>query len=66
MDAGDTEDLVFFDFAKAFDSVNHTLPLALLKSSAVDGLVLSWIKYYLSNRPFSVHIVSVFLRSILS
>ncbi len=39
-------DLVYLDFAKAFDSVNHRFLLAKLKSSGIDGAVLNWIKSY--------------------
>ncbi len=54
LDEGHTVDLVYFDFAKAFDSVNHQFLLAKLKSSAIDGAVLNWIKSYLSNRSYQV------------
>ncbi len=41
------EDLVYLDFTKAFDSVNHRFLLAKLKSSGIEGAVLNWIKLYL-------------------
>ncbi len=43
MDEGHTVDLVYLDFAKAFESVNHRFLLAKLKSSGIDELVLNWI-----------------------
>ncbi len=49
-------DLVYLDFAKAFDSVNHRFLLAKLKASGIDGAVLNWIKSYLSNRSYQVQI----------
>ncbi len=49
-------DLVYLDFAKAFDSVNHQVLLAKLKASGIDGAVLNWIKSYLSNRSYQVQI----------
>ncbi len=49
-------DLVYLDFAKAFDSVNHRFLLAKLKASATDGAVLSWIKSYLTGRSYQVQI----------
>ncbi len=52
-------DLVYLDFAKAFDSVNHRFLLAKLKSSGIDGAVLNWIKSYLSNRSYQVQIDGV-------
>ncbi len=49
-------DLVYLDFAKAFDSVNHRFLLAKLKASGIDGAVLNWIKSYLSSRSYQVQI----------
>ncbi len=56
LDEGHTVDLVYLDFAKAFDSVNHRFLLAKLKSSGIDGAVLNWFKSYLSNRSYQVQI----------
>ncbi len=44
LDEGHTVDLVYIDFDKAFDSVNHRFLLANLKASGIDGTVLNWIK----------------------
>ncbi len=41
LDEGHTVDLVYFNFAKAFDSVNHRFLLAKLKFSDIDGAVLN-------------------------
>ena len=44
-------DVIYFDFAKAFDSVSHDLILKKLKHSyRIDGLMLTFIKSYLKNR----------------
>ena len=44
-------DIVYFDFAKAFDSVSHDLILHKLKHLyGVDGLMLRFIKSYLQGR----------------
>ena len=44
-------DIVYFDFAKAFDSVNHDIILKKLKNHfKVDGLMLKFLKDYLQNR----------------
>ncbi len=50
LDEGHTLDLVYINFAKAFNSVKHRFLLAKLKSSGINGAVLNWIKSYLSNR----------------
>ncbi len=59
LDEGHTVDLVYLDFAKAVDSVNHRFLLAKRKSSGIDGAVLNWIKSYLSNRSYQVQIDGV-------
>ncbi|MCP4459583.1 MAG: reverse transcriptase family protein, partial [Cytophagales bacterium] len=44
-------DIIYFDFAKAFDSVSHDLILKKLKEKfKVDGLMLRFIKAYLEGR----------------
>ena len=44
-------DIVYFDFAKAFDSVSHDLILKKLKNIyGVDGIILRFIKSYLRGR----------------
>ena len=44
-------DVIYFDFAKAFDSVNHDIILNKLKYKfGIDGLLLQFIKAYLQDR----------------
>ena len=44
-------DVIYFDFAKAFDSVNHDIILHKLKHQFnVDGTMLNFLKSYLKNR----------------
>ena len=44
-------DIIYFDFAKAFDTVNHDLILSKLKYQySIDGRMLKFFKSYLSNR----------------
>ena len=44
-------DVVYFDFAKAFDSVNHDIILHKLKNKyGIDGTLLQFIKAYLQDR----------------
>ena len=46
-------DVVYFDFSKAFDSVNHDLILHKLKVFySIDGRLLKFLSYYLRVRPF--------------
>ena len=44
-------DIIYFDFAKAFDSVNHDIILDKLKYQfKIDGLLLKFIISYLKHR----------------
>ncbi|XP_047137111.1 uncharacterized protein LOC124813726 [Hydra vulgaris] len=43
-------DVLFLDFAKAFDKVPHRRLLQKLESYGIEGNVLNWIKAFLSNR----------------
>ena len=44
-------DIIYFDFAKAFDSVSHDLILEKLKNKLkINGLLLKFIKSYLEER----------------
>ena len=43
-------DVVYFDFAKAFDTVPHRRLLKKLEAYGIKGLELDWIKSFLSDR----------------
>lgn len=50
LDDGETVDLIYLDFAKAFDKVPHCRLFKKLEAHGVGGNVLNWIKMWLSNR----------------
>ena len=51
LNSGESIDVVYFDFAKAFDSVNHGIILHKLKYQfGIDGHMLKFIKEYLKGR----------------
>ena len=51
LNANELIDVVYFDFAKAFDSVNHDCILEKLKYQFnIDSLILKFIKEYLKDR----------------
>ena len=51
VDTRSRTDVIYFDFAKAFDSVSHDLILSKLKTNyKVDGLMLNFVKSYLKGR----------------
>ncbi len=56
MDEGHTVDVIYLDFAKAFDSVNHRFHLTKMKSFGLGDVVVRWIEAYLSGRVSRVHI----------
>jgi sarcosine oxidase/L-pipecolate oxidase len=43
-------DILYLDFAKAFDSVDHDILLAKLKTYGVNGNLLNWFTDYLHGR----------------
>ena len=43
-------DVIYLDFAKAFDSVDHNILLAKLDAYGISGNLLSWRSNYLSGR----------------
>ena len=47
---GSVTDVVYLDFAKAFDTVPHSRLLLKLKAYGIDGKVLTWIKAFLTGR----------------
>jgi hypothetical protein len=50
VDEGGAMDVIFLDFAKAFDKVPHKRLAAKLKSHGVKGKVLKWITNWLAGR----------------
>ncbi len=55
IDEGHTVDVIYLDFAKAFDSVNHRFLLTKTKSFGLGDVVVRWIEAYLSGRVSRVH-----------
>ena len=49
MHIGHQTDIIIFDFAKAFDKVNHNKRIHKLKANRVDMLTVEWIEAFLSN-----------------
>lgn len=43
-------DVIYTDFSKAFDSVNHSILLNKLHLCGIFDLLLSWFNSYLSDR----------------
>lgn len=47
---------LFIDLSKAFDTINHSIMIAVLKDLGVTGKYLKWFESYLSDRQFKVKI----------
>lgn len=47
---GDAVDAIYFDFAKAFDTVPHRRLIGKLRSYGISGNILQWIKSFLEDR----------------
>ena len=57
-DQGQISDAVFFDFAKAFDKVQHRPLLLKLNAYGIRGPLLRWISNFLTDRTFQVRVGS--------
>ena len=51
---GANADVIYLDFAKAFDKVSHKILLKKIENLGINGKVLTWLKSFLSNRYQSV------------
>ena len=56
VDLGETVDLVFFDFEKAFDKVSHAVLLTKLHLLGIQGSLLCWIECFLTRRMMRVKV----------
>jgi len=50
LDSGQPVDVIYLDFAKAFDKVPHVRLLQKIKSHGIAGKILTWIEFWLKNR----------------
>ena len=50
LECNDSVDVIYTDFAKAFDSVPHQRLIKNLRSLGVTGKILTWIESFLSDR----------------
>ena len=60
LEKGESVDVIYTDFAKAFDSVPHERLLTKLEGLGVTGNVLAWIRSFLSNRSQCVRVDNEF------
>ena len=50
LNKGACVDMIFFDFAKAFDKVSHTKSVQKLEAYGIDYVLVRWIKAFLTER----------------
>ena len=50
LEEGKDVDVIYIDFSKAFDKVDHNILLTKLRALGVEGKLLSWIESFLKNR----------------
>lgn len=50
MEARSQIDTLYTDFAKAFESVDHTILVSKLNHAGIRGNMLRWFESYLNNR----------------
>ena len=60
VDRGDDVDVIYLDFAKAFDKVPHQRLLAKLHGYGIQGKTHEWIRDFLSNRQQRVVVNGVY------
>lgn len=48
--------ILFIDFKKAFDTLDHNIMVSCLQNIGIRGLCLEWIRNYLKNRSYKVKI----------
>ncbi len=59
-----TVDVIYLNFAKAFDSINGRFVLAKMKSFGLGGIVVRLIESYLSGRVSREHVIGEHWRTI--
>uniref|UniRef100_A0A803YAB9 Reverse transcriptase domain-containing protein n=1 Tax=Meleagris gallopavo TaxID=9103 RepID=A0A803YAB9_MELGA len=50
VDEGQAVDVVYLDFSKAFDTVNHNILMEKLIAHGLNGCMLLWVKHWLDGR----------------
>ena len=50
VDSGQSADIIYLDFAKAFDKVPHQRLLTKLRAAGISGKILAWVEAWLSGR----------------
>ena len=54
LNSGEEVDVVYLDYAKAFDKVDHNILLIKLQKYGIKGKLFNWLKDFLLNRQQTV------------
>lgn len=57
--------VIFVDFSKAFDSINHKVLIELLGKIGIRGTLLDWMRDYLNNRKMSSKVQGMYSDEII-
>ncbi len=60
MDMREPVDVVFLDFARVFDSVNHRNLCIKLDASGVHPTIIEWARSFLTHRSYRVRVHDAF------
>ena len=58
LEKGNNIDVIYLDFSKAFDKVDHTILLHKLRRNGISGKLHEWIRSFLTNRTQRVSVNS--------
>ena len=58
LENGNNIDVIYLDFSKAFDRVDHTILLYKLRRNGINGKLLEWIRSFLTHRTQRVSVNS--------
>ena len=63
MEEGKNVDIIYLDFAKAFDKLDFSITLQKLRNLGVTGILYAWIRSFLTGRQQVVHVEGAFSRT---
>ncbi|CAH8547563.1 unnamed protein product, partial [Dicrocoelium dendriticum] len=63
-DEGVPIDVIYLDFSKAFDRVNHFFLLQKLAAYGINGSLLTWLEDYLHDRAIKVRVADTYSESL--
>ncbi len=64
LDEGSAVDLIYLDFYKTFDSVNHRLLPHKLRGYGIAPIVISRVECFLSRRTFQVNVNGILFQNV--